>query len=429
MVNNPAHKFEGTPGGSNGGRPTRHLIVGIGASAGGLQAFKTFFANMPSDSGMSFVLVQHLDPEHRSMLVELLSSATAMPVIEAADNVLPAADNVYVIPPNATLRIAQGKLRVSKPAPAREHRRPVDTFFLSLATDQEENAVCIILSGGGSDGTEGLREIKEQGGLTIAQAAFDEHAMIGMPFSAAATGLVDFVLPIEEMPAKLVAYSKHLLTVQQLKDSDGIRQDAGEHLARICSLPRSKLGHDFGQYKEKTLIRRIQRRMQILQTDTMSDYVERLRKESGECELLFHELLIGVTHFFRDAPLSMRWKSKSFRISFAARAPTKSSGSGFRLARPEKKCTRLRFCLRRPPAAWTPDRDSRSSRPISTNAPSRSRELGGIANRSSRTCRRRAANGGSSRMAAIGARSRRSGNCASFRSTASSRIPRSRSST
>lgn len=266
------------------------------------QAFKVFFANMPIDSGMAFVLVQHLDPQHRSMLVELLSSATAMPVVEATDGLRVAADHVYVIPPNATLRIAEGKLHVLKPAPAREHRRPVDTFFMSLAEDQEENAVCVILSGGGSDGTEGLQEIKEHGGLTIAQAAFDEHAMIGMPTSAAATGLVDYVLPVEKMPAKLLAYSKHLLSVEQHKDADGARQDAGEHLAKICSLLRGKLGHDFSQYKEKTLVRRIQRRMQVLQIDAMADYVERLRKESSEAELLFHELLIGVTHFFRDSP-------------------------------------------------------------------------------------------------------------------------------
>lgn len=288
--------------GSDARQPARDLIVGIGASAGGLQAFKTFFASMPIDSGMAFVLVQHLDPQHRSALAELLNSATAMPVVEAADGVTVAPDHVYVIPSNATLRIADGKLRVSKPAPAREHRRPIDTFFLSLAEDQEENAVCIILSGGGSDGTEGLREIKEQGGLTIAQAAFDEHALSGMPMSAAATGLVDFVLPIEEMPAKLIAYSGHLLTVEPHKDADGVRQDAGEHLARICSLLRAKLGHDFSQYKEKTLVRRIQRRMQILQIDAIPDYVERLRKEPSECELLFHELLIGVTGFFRDPP-------------------------------------------------------------------------------------------------------------------------------
>jgi two-component system, chemotaxis family, CheB/CheR fusion protein len=288
------------PGGSDTGRLERHLIVGIGASAGGLQAFKTFFANMPVDSGMAFVLVQHLDPQHRSMLVELLGSATTMPVVEATDNLCAIADHVYV--PNATLRIANGKLRVSKPAPAREHRRPVDTFFLSLADDQDENAVCVILSGGGSDGTEGLREIKERGGLTIAQAAFDEHAMSGMPMSATATGFVDYVLAIEEMPAKLIAYSRHLLSVEHHKDADGTRLDAGEHLAKICSLLRSKLGHDFSEYKERTLVRRIQRRMQVLQIDAMPDYIERLRKEPNECELLFRELLIGVTHFFRDPP-------------------------------------------------------------------------------------------------------------------------------
>jgi two-component system, chemotaxis family, CheB/CheR fusion protein len=299
-VEAPGREVETEPGGSDSTRPVGHLIVGVGASAGGLQAFKAFFANMPSDSGIAFVLVQHLDPQYPSMLVELLSSATAMPVVEAADGVLAAPDHVYVIPPNATMRIASGKLRVSKPAPARQHRRPVDAFFTSLAEDQEERAVCVVLSGGGSDGTEGLRNIKEHGGLTIAQAAFDEHAMSGMPTSAAATGLVDCVLRVEEMPAKLVAYSKHLLSVEPHKDADGTRQDAGEHLSKICSLLRGKLGHDFSQYKEKTVVRRIQRRMQVLQINAMSDYVDRLRKEPGECELLFHELMIGVTHFFRD---------------------------------------------------------------------------------------------------------------------------------
>ena len=251
---------------------------------------------------MAFVLVQHLDPQHRSMLVELLSAATAMPVIEAADRAPVAADHVYVIPPNATLRIAGGKLQVSKPAPAREYRHPVDTFFSALAVDQGENAVCVILSGGGSDGTDGLREIKEHGGLTMAQAAFDAHAMSGMPMSATATGLVDHVLAIEQMPAKLIAYSKHLLAVEPRKDTEGTRHDTGEHLVKICALIRSKLGHDFSQYKEKTLIRRIQRRMQVLQIDATPAYLELLRKAPGEIELLFRELLIGVTHFFRDPP-------------------------------------------------------------------------------------------------------------------------------
>jgi len=282
------------------GKPAPRLIIGIGASAGGLQAFKTFFASMPANSGMAFVLVQHLAPQHESMLTELLRSATAMHVVEAADRTVLAADHVYVIPPNATLRIAGGELRVSKPAPAREHRRPVDTFFSALAEDQGENAVCIVLSGGGSDGAEGLRAIKEHGGLTMAQAEFDHHAMSGMPMSAAATGLVDHVLPIEEMPARLIAYGKHLRVVEPRKGPDGTREDAAEHLAKICALVRGAVGHDFSQYKEKTLIRRIQRRMQVLQIDSTSAYIERLRKDPVETDLLFHDLLIGVTHFFRD---------------------------------------------------------------------------------------------------------------------------------
>jgi two-component system, chemotaxis family, CheB/CheR fusion protein len=280
----------------------RPLIVGIGASAGGLPAFKAFCANMPADSGMAFVLVQHLSPQHASMLVELLSAATAMPVSEAVDGAPVVANHVYVIPPNATLRITAGNLQVSKPAPAREHRRPIDTFLSSLAEDQKESAVGIILSGGGSDGTEGLRAIKELGGLTMAQADFDEHAMSGMPLSAAATGVVDHVLPVEEMPARLIAYNRHLLGVEPHKDPEGTRGDAGEHVAEVCALVRRATGHDFSDYKEATLVRRMQRRMQVLRIDTPPAYIERLRQEPGEIECLFRELLIGVSHFFRDPP-------------------------------------------------------------------------------------------------------------------------------
>ena len=171
------------------------LIVGIGASAGGLDAFKTFFTHMPPQSGIAFVLVQHLDPQHKSHLVELLSKHTEMPVVQAEDGMTIAADHVFVIPPNATLTLQAGTLHVTTPAPPREHRKPIDTFFASLAEDQEENAVCIILSGSGSDGSLGLKIIKEHGGLTLAQAGFDERALLGMPSSAAATGLVDEVLP------------------------------------------------------------------------------------------------------------------------------------------------------------------------------------------------------------------------------------------
>lgn len=276
------------------------LIVGIGASAGGLNAFKTFFAHMPPDSGMAFVLVQHLDPHHKSMLVELLGRHTAMTVGEADDRVRVVANRVLVIPPDATLTIKDGVLRVTKPAPPREHRRPIDTFFSSLAEDQGERAVCIVLSGTGSDGTLGLRTIKEHGGLTMAQAEFDSTAMSGMPLSAAATGLVDHILPVESMPATLVEYQQHLIKVAGRKDADGNRRDTAEYLSAISALLRAGTGHDFSQYKQGTLIRRIQRRMQVLRIDTVPVFIERLRKEPHQVDLLFHEFLIGVTQFFRD---------------------------------------------------------------------------------------------------------------------------------
>jgi two-component system CheB/CheR fusion protein len=169
------------------------LVVGIGASAGGLAAFRSFFDNMPADTGMAFVLVQHLDPHHESHLVDLLRPHTAMQVVEARDRAELVPNQIHVIPPNATLTLEGDVLRVSTPVPAREYRRPIDTFFISLAENQEDCAVGIILSGVGSDGSMGVKAIKEHGGFTLAQAEFDETAMKGMPSSAAATGQVDRV--------------------------------------------------------------------------------------------------------------------------------------------------------------------------------------------------------------------------------------------
>jgi two-component system CheB/CheR fusion protein len=276
------------------------LIVGIGASAGGLEAFTIFFEHMPPDSGMAFVLVQHLAPNHKSMLAEILGKTAAMPVTEAEDGgeVLP--NHVFVIPPDATLTIANGRFVVLKPAPPREIRRPIDTFMFSLARDQGENAVCVILSGTGSDGSLGLGSIKEHGGLTIAQAEVDHQAKLGMPSSAAATGFVDHVLQVKDIPAKLLEYHRHLVEARAHKNAEGIREDAAEHLAEIATLLRTAVGHDFSEYKEKTFVRRIQRRMQVLHLDGMNDYLRELRGNQKELELLFRDLLIGVTQFFRD---------------------------------------------------------------------------------------------------------------------------------
>ncbi len=279
---------------------TLHLIVGLGASAGGLEAFKSFFVNMPPDSGMAFVLIQHLAPDKNSILAELLRRHTAMEVLEAEEGVEVQANRVYVIPPDSTLTVKDGRLHLEKPAPIRSQRWPVDAFFTSLAEEQGERAVCIILSGGGSDGTIGLKSIKEHGGFTLAQAEHDSHALSGMPQSASATGLVDFVMPVAEMPAKLLQYQQHLNEVEARKASDGTREDVAHYVAQICSLLHSRTGHDFGQYKQKTLIRRIQRRMQLVQIDAAPDYIRLLRTDGREAQLLFRDLLINVTQFFRD---------------------------------------------------------------------------------------------------------------------------------
>ena len=275
------------------------LVVGIGASAGGLEAYQAFFDAMPASSEVAFVLVSHLSPDHRSMLAELVARHTAMRVQVAADGMAVEGGGIYVIPPDATLTIADGVLQLNQPAPPRQYRWPIDTFLVSLAADQGENAVAIVLSGSGSDGSRGVREIKAQGGLTLAQAD-DGAAMGGMPANAAATGLVDHVLPVEAMPTCLLEHHAHLRAAAQAKGPDGLRQDIASQLPAVCELLLSGVGHDFSQYKSKTLVRRIQRRMQVTQLDTVAGYLDYLRANPDELQRLMRELLIGVTEFFRD---------------------------------------------------------------------------------------------------------------------------------
>jgi two-component system CheB/CheR fusion protein len=274
-------------------------VVGLGASAGGLEAFRAFFAKMPAAPGMAFVLVQHLDPTHKSVLGELLARFTDMPVTIIEDRMKVEPNRVFLIPPDATLTIVGGILRLEKPAPPRERRTPIDTFFCSLAEDQKENAICIILSGTGSDGALGLRAIKEEGGLTIAQeggsAKYD-----GMPRSAVATGLVDHVVAVEGIPSILTSYVEHRNRLDGAKGPGGLHGEAVDHLQQICSVLRARTGHDFRDYKASTIIRRIQRRMQIRCLDDVSQYLDVLRSDGREAPTLLRDLLIGVTHFFRD---------------------------------------------------------------------------------------------------------------------------------
>jgi two-component system, chemotaxis family, CheB/CheR fusion protein len=274
--------------------PAACPVVGLGASAGGLEAFQNFLAAAPVDAGLAYVLVQHLDPNHESMLAELLSRRTAMPVRQVVDGMPVEPNSVYLIPPNASLIIEKACLRLSEFSEPRGFRRPIDVFFRSLAADQGPNAACVVLSGTGADGSEGLRAVKEAGGLTVVQnpetAKYD-----GMPKSAVATGLVDKILDPREMPAAIRDYFE--------RGQAGVLSfpDITDFLQRVCDELRNRLGHDFSQYKRTTILRRVNRRMHVVGASNAQDYLERLRQTPDEAELLFRDLLINVTCFFRDA--------------------------------------------------------------------------------------------------------------------------------
>ena len=274
-------------------------IVGIGASAGGLDAFQAFFSHMPADSGMAFVLVQHLDPRHDTLMPELLARHAAMPVLLVTEDTPIRTDRVYVVPPNVTVTIDDCVLRVTRQEGARGRRMPIDRFFRSLAEDQGDDAVGIVLSGTGADGALGIRAIREHGGLTLVQAP-GSASHDSMPRSAILTGMVDEVLPVEEMPGRLLMHVRSLRELLGGGATEESRQDVEEHLPRICALVRRRTGHDFSRYKQSTLVRRLRRRMAELQTDSAEAYLELLQDEPEELDRLFRGLLIGITNFFRD---------------------------------------------------------------------------------------------------------------------------------
>lgn len=272
-------------------------VVGIGASAGGIGALETLVPLLAPDAGLAYIVVQHLDPAHNSALTSLLARLTKLPVVEIKDQTIIESNRIYVIPPNASLEISGDRLRLGPPSKHHGERMTIDVFFASLAHAKAENAAGIILSGTGSDGTIGLRAIKEHGGLTVAQ---DHAEYDGMMRSAVQSGMVDFVLPLEKMPGKLHDYFRHLTAVDGRKGPDGVRPEAADHLAQIYSLLRGRTGHDFSGYKDKTVARRVQRRMQVLQIHEVPDFIERLRTQPQELDALLQDLLIGVTNFFRD---------------------------------------------------------------------------------------------------------------------------------
>jgi two-component system CheB/CheR fusion protein len=275
-------------------------IVGVGASAGGLEAFGQFFSHLPPDTGLAFVLVPHLEPTHKGMMPELLGRHSKMKVMEVEDGMEVQPNRVYVIPPNADLAILHGKLQVLEPAAPRGLRMPIDFFFRQLAADQKEKAISIILSGMGSDGTLGLKAVKENFGMAMVQdpasAKYD-----GMPRSAINTGMVDYVAAAEELPAKLIQYVNHI--PRPPEDHELPEGESSSALQKVFVLLRAHTGNDFSCYKNNTVTRRIERRMSIHQFNSLPRYVRFLQENPQEVQLLYKELLIGVTNFFRDPGL------------------------------------------------------------------------------------------------------------------------------
>jgi two-component system CheB/CheR fusion protein len=285
-------------------------VVGIGASAGGLPALLRFFENMPQHTGMAYVVILHLSPRHKSSADQVLQRVTRMPVVQVVNPVQIRADHVYVIPPNRHLTMVDSYLGLADLERPRGSHVAIDIFFRTLAEVHRERAVAIVMSGTGTDGAVGLTRIKEQGGLTLAQSPADaEHE--GMPDAAIRTGIVDFVLPVVDMPQKLIELWENARAIELPPTGDGEEQIAHSPLAdtvelaeealqRVISMLLSRTGHDFKQYKRATVLRRIERRMQVRSVHTLPEYRALLEADARECNALLDDMLIGVTNFFRD---------------------------------------------------------------------------------------------------------------------------------
>ncbi len=282
------------------GRPhAPTLVVGLGASAGGIKALQQFFAHIPGPTGAAYVVILHLSPDHESKLAEVLQATTSMPVRQVRERIALERDHVYVVPPNKSLTVSDGHFIVSEVTRPEQRRAPIDIFFRTLADAHGARAASVILSGTGSDGSSGLKRVKEHGGLTIAQQPGEaEHG--DMPTEAIATGFVDYVLPVGEMPATILQYFDRL----EHAPVDGARSGPeidSEAVRDVLTTLRVRTGQDFSSYKPSTVLRRIARRMSVHGRATLSEYAALLREHPDEARQLMKELLISVTNFFRDA--------------------------------------------------------------------------------------------------------------------------------
>ena len=291
-------------------------IVGIGASAGGLEALDQFLRHVPTNSNMAYVIIQHLDPDHIGILPELLQRTTKMKVFLVKDRMRVKQNCVYVIPPNKDMSILHGVLHLFEPTERRGLRLPIDYFLCSLAEDRQKGSIGVILSGMGSDGKMGLQAIKEKGGLTLAQepssAKFDS-----MPKSAINAGLADFVAPADELPGKIIDYYRHAIFITKSETPSEDKDQSS--LEKILILLRSVTGQDFSLYKKNTVYRRIERRMGIHQINKIASYVRYLQENPQEVELLFKELMIGVTSFFRDPEVWEQLREEAIPALLATR--------------------------------------------------------------------------------------------------------------
>lgn len=274
------------------------FVVGLGASAGGLETLEQFFSHMPPDSGMAFVVVVHLDPTHKTLLPELLARYTRMEVCTAEEGMTVEQNVVYVIPANRDMTLSGGQLHLEEPQAPRGMRHTIDVFLRSLAADMEENAIAVILSGTGTDGTQGVKAVKEGGGIVVVQ----EEATAkypGMPQSAIATGVADLILPTPKIPEKILEIAHRSTLLAQRKEAEPARMIA-DQLKAIYRIVNSRTGHDFSAYKTSTIMRRIERRMAVNGINDINDYIRFLKDNTDESRALFKEFLIGVTSFFRD---------------------------------------------------------------------------------------------------------------------------------
>jgi two-component system CheB/CheR fusion protein len=327
-------------------------IVGIGASAGGYEAFADFLRHLPKDTGMALVMIQHLDPKHKSQLGELLQHASKIPVLQAENEMEVQPDRIYVIPENVSMTIADGKLRLH---PRKEHEAPpmpIDMFFRSLAEDHQSKAIGVVLSGTGCDGTLGIEAIKGEGGITFAQ---DDHTskFYGMPGSAIATGAVDFILPPGKIAEELGRVAKHPLVSHgprpgppaEAAELQRLLRENPNDIASLFRLLRARTGVDFSLYKQSTLKRRIIRRMILHKKEMLGQYLKLVESSPVELDALFNDMLINVTSFFRDPQTFKVLKKKVFPKLLKAHTGDAPCGSGSVAALLVRRLTRW-------PCAW-----------------------------------------------------------------------------